>query len=206
VFELVDPCDPPISITATGWEPQEYTLTADSKSYSHPEVVIDPDFCPYKVEYTIQNLPNEETAITQPDSDEGTFVILYQTGLYPLDKEQQVDAVFTSESVYGENNTPVTEEASFKLSFNSPCVDPDFVSIKGITLPNLDYAIDQGSQTYDPHDLFAVSTVPIDHNFCGDLTVTPTYEGAPLEGGEPLTYDPATKSFTFESDEQSLEN
>ena len=58
-------CDPPISITSTGWENQVYTLTAVGESYTHPAVVVNPAFCPYTVTYLVNNLPNDESAVTQ---------------------------------------------------------------------------------------------------------------------------------------------
>ena len=183
-----------------------YTLTDEEQSYSHPEVVVEPEFCPYKVDYSIVDLPNGESAITQSASDAGTFNFLYTAGLYPLDKSQRVNALFTSETKYATSpSSPVTEPAHFDLTFRNPCVDPDFVSVKKINLPDLDYTINSGSVTYDPHALFVIETTPIDHDFCGLLTIVPTYEGAPLlDQSGPLTYDPASRSFTYESNEESL--
>jgi hypothetical protein len=51
MFELLDPCDAPISLgPASDWTPTiEYTLTDMNKGYQAPEFVINPSFCPFEV-------------------------------------------------------------------------------------------------------------------------------------------------------------
>ena len=44
---LPDPCDPPTSMSpAAPFVNQDYTLTAQGQSYTHPDFTVDPTFCP----------------------------------------------------------------------------------------------------------------------------------------------------------------
>lgn len=205
VFEFVDPCDPPVSITSAQWLDQRLMLT-DVGSYSHPEVIVEPQFCPFEAEYTISNLPNGESAITQDSVDESSFSFSYSTGLYPLDKSQTVSLVYTSTSTYGASNPSVTATFSFNLNFDNPCTDSDYVSIQCVSLPDLDYIINSGRQTYDAHGLPLIVTKPIVHDFCGELSIRPTLEGAPINAADLLSYDSVSRRFSIESDDLALIN
>ena len=50
LLTLLDPCDPPISVTGADFVNQDYTLTDIERSYTHPVFTISPDYC--KFEYT----------------------------------------------------------------------------------------------------------------------------------------------------------
>ena len=73
-FTLVDPCNPPDSVTAgTPLTNQEYTITDNTQTYTHPENwVITPDYCPLSYTYEIADITDMpgESAITR---DEKTF-------------------------------------------------------------------------------------------------------------------------------------
>ena len=61
IIALVDPCDPPISVTGTDFTNQEYTLTDNQKEYTHPAFTVSPEYCP--IVFTIT-----ETLLTAGDS------------------------------------------------------------------------------------------------------------------------------------------
>lgn len=68
-------------------------------------------------------------------------------------------------------------DSSFDLSFKNPCIDPAFVVIDAFTLEDLDYIINEGLVTYDPHTTLTVTTVPIVHDLCGELSVIAKFDG-----------------------------
>jgi hypothetical protein len=55
---LVDPCDPPTSLTAATLTNQEYTITDTTKTYTHPEWTIVPSYCPFAYTYDIADITN----------------------------------------------------------------------------------------------------------------------------------------------------
>ena len=45
-IELIDPCDPPTSLTAATLVDQTYEIAATAEEYEHGAFVVDPDYCP----------------------------------------------------------------------------------------------------------------------------------------------------------------
>jgi len=86
-FTLVDPCNPPDSVTAgAALENQEYTITDTTKTYTHPENwVITPAYCPLSYTYEIADITNMPgaSAITRVDK---TFSFYYDSDLIPLEE------------------------------------------------------------------------------------------------------------------------
>jgi hypothetical protein len=66
---LVDPCDPPTSLTLVSLTDQEYTITETAKTYTQPDWTIAPSYCPFTYEYTIADITNVAgaTAISRTD-------------------------------------------------------------------------------------------------------------------------------------------
>ena len=59
VLRLIDPCDPPTSITAPnpGFQDQDYILyDVPAKTYTHPDFVIVPAACPFITTYSYTTL------------------------------------------------------------------------------------------------------------------------------------------------------
>jgi hypothetical protein len=82
-LSLLDPCDPPTSITAATLFNQVYTITDDDATYTHPIFTVDPSYCPLYYSYTIGDITNisGESAITLVDK---TFFFDYSLDLEPL--------------------------------------------------------------------------------------------------------------------------
>jgi hypothetical protein len=55
---LVDPCDPPTSVTAATLENQEYTITDTDARYTHPDFTVDPAYCPLTYSYNSGEISN----------------------------------------------------------------------------------------------------------------------------------------------------
>lgn len=56
-FKIVvaDPCDAPVSITASSLEDKEYTITTGSVNYQIPVFMPDPDWCDISYTYTLSS-------------------------------------------------------------------------------------------------------------------------------------------------------
>ena len=80
---LVDPCDPPTSLTAATLTNQEYTITDTTKTYTHPEWTIVPSYCPFAYTYDIADITNVSgvKAISQTGKIFSTY---YAENLLPL--------------------------------------------------------------------------------------------------------------------------
>ena len=135
IITLVDPCDPPISVTGTDFTNQEYTLTDNQKEYTHPAFTVSPGYCPIVYTITETLLTAGDSAIvndiTGTKTDVTTFQYHYDKDLAPLGQTQTITVTAKSTSKYGVNNpTEVKEDSrSFILSFKNPCIDTSFVMI-----------------------------------------------------------------------------
>jgi len=82
---LVDPCDPPASLSKPAIVNQVYTITDDNADpYTHPEFVVSPLYCPVTYQYNVSLLSNNESAITQDSVDKKKFTFFYNQDLDPL--------------------------------------------------------------------------------------------------------------------------
>ena len=85
-------------------------------------------------------------------------------------------------------------------------MDPLYVSFTAPILTNEVYIIASGPMPFTEHADFAIATKnpDFDATLCGEVTVTPKYEGVALTGAEILTYDPLNNRFTITSDDEAL--
>ena len=80
-FTLVDPCDPPTSVTAVVLTDQVYTITENNATpYTHPVFTIDPISCPFAYSYDLGKITNvaDASAVTRVDN---TFSFDYSQDL-----------------------------------------------------------------------------------------------------------------------------
>ena len=85
VFTLVDPCDPPTSMTGEDLTNQVYTITDDvATPYLHPDFDVEPSYCPLIYSYTKTPLDDGDSALGLPTSDDKTFTFYYDKNLDPL--------------------------------------------------------------------------------------------------------------------------
>jgi hypothetical protein len=134
-FTLVDPCDPPTSITAAVLTDQVYTITDEGAKYTHPDFVISPEYCPFMYSYAISEITNVagESAITRADK---TFLFSYSQSLLPVGNSQTVTVTATSSSIYSAAPSVLVDSSSFDLTILNPCIDPAFVTIEADVLLN----------------------------------------------------------------------
>lgn len=156
---LTDPCDAPVSISLDTPADQDYTLTTTALVITDPHTVtIDPDYCPFTLEYSVTNLSDGSSAITE--SPDGTFTVFWDSSRFPAGKTQTVTAVVTSRSDYGSDSTPKTATDSFDVNYLDPCIDPNVAIVSPTTQPTL------------PDDAYTGNTITFTHN---PYTVTPSF-------------------------------
>ena len=97
-----------------------------------------------------------------------------------------------------------TDTTSINIEIKDPCIDTNFVTITNAPLPMLEYIVFAPAETFAPHPEFTVSTSPYPHTLCGGIVYKGQYMGADLAANGPLTYDPATREFTADSEDSSL--
>ena len=158
---------------------------------------------------TISSITGESIIVdSDPGSNPPTFNFERSDSLDGLGETQTVTCKAISKTDYpnlDENGDPATDDngdpidtpkespdGTTELTPKNPCLDTDFVTIDALS-PNLDdvsYNVGDGPLVITPaHSDFTVTTSPITHDLCGDLVVTPQYEGAPVAPGDPVTYD-----------------
>ena len=71
------------------------------------------------------------------------------------------------------------------------------------SLDSQTYVPETGPSSFAAHGAFTVTTTPRTHALCGDVALSATLDGAPVDG-DPLSYDPASRVFTASSDDVSL--
>ena len=129
VLTLVDPCDPPVSVTGVSLGNQVYTLTDDSATpYIHPIFEIVPDYCPLMYSYSATSLNDGDTAVILPTSNDYTINFAYSKDLAPLGQTQTITVTAEAMSKYNFSTTK-SDSRTFDLTFDNPCIDTDFVNI-----------------------------------------------------------------------------
>ena len=105
MISLIDPCDPPLSISSQGLTNQVYTITnANATPYAHPVFISDPVYCEIDYTYSETKLSAGDSAISTLG---GTTEFFYDKDLAPLGQTQTVTVTATSNSVYGITQSPV---------------------------------------------------------------------------------------------------
>ena len=74
---LIDPCNPPNSISLPTLDTKTYTITDTLKQYEHPEAIVDPPYCKVSFEYDLPILNNGVTPVSYPVPDSRTAEYFY---------------------------------------------------------------------------------------------------------------------------------
>lgn len=140
-------------------------------TYTHPDFIAVPSYCPIDYTYNVPALANSGTPITRADK---TFTIFYDADLTPVD-ESPITVTVTGTSRSDKTSflpagtpaeTKATDSETFDVNFATPCLSDAFATL---TLTedqgDLSFNYDGVSQT------FSVPTGIIDPSIC-DLTVT----------------------------------
>ena len=105
------------------------------------------------------------------------------------------------------NVTPVSVSDTFNLRIKNPCVDSTYVQIAEATLTSQTYQLFDLASTglQWTHDAFTLNPAPKAAALCGEFTYKATFDNQVLdETSLPMSYDDASRSFTFYSEDFSL--
>lgn len=69
----------------------------------------------------------------------------------------------TTKSKYTTNNTPITKEGNFDVTFSNPCVDSAYVTIVAPTIDAMSYPVFRTPGEDNQHPVFTYTTSPRDH-------------------------------------------
>ena len=133
---MLDPCDPPQSITPPTLEDKTYyPLDTNFPTYTIGEFQIDPVFCEFDVTYSTSPLSNPiigapNTAITQgTGANVRDFDVEYLQEIDPISQTQTTTVTATSKTLYTQNNSAETATATWVLNFADPCASADKITI-----------------------------------------------------------------------------
>ena len=212
--ELIDPCLDP-EITFEQPDDQSVTLTDTQKTYPlSPQITVVPDFCTVTITSSTESAELDKHLVWDENTQTYTLAQVTDLNLLTSDKLGQTFPVTLTVSVSSPFSTdpPTVDEKTWDLEVKNPCLDTDFVSISSPGLEELDYIVLSGlKDDYPAHADFIVTTSPlVGHSLCGDLRYEARYKGTPVPttngapGGEVLAYDPTTKQFKVETDDETL--
>jgi hypothetical protein len=204
---LVDPCVNP-TVTLPESQTVEYTLTDLAKIFTlTPQASVQPSICQIDSETTTPvDSGIQDNVVYDKDAETITITQITDT-LIPSDpnNDGSTSAEVTITTTYTTtdyNGNTVTTEVTHTVIVKNPCLDPLYVSIQAPSDFELqDYIIDSGSKNLNVHGLFTVVTQPVTgHNLCGNLSLTPKYDGASLPSADTLTqvtYESAASQFAI---------
>lgn len=165
ILTLVDPCDPPNSITSPsnpGFENQSYILFDAEKVYTHPPFSAVPAECPLKYKYTKTSLSGGASAVEQDALDSKTFKIQWDTDLSPLGQTESIRVEVESYSIYGTNAAVVERaEGTFTVGYENPCFNVNFIELdenNDVILSDIQYPVGYG-EIRVPHDDISITAV-----------------------------------------------
>ena len=96
---LVDPCDPPKSISLSAIPDVNYVLTLDAETVTVPTPTVDPSYCKVYFTDSIQKFPNGETGVTSSIPENGqsdtvpNYSVYWDKDLYPVSPVAQTEIV-----------------------------------------------------------------------------------------------------------------
>ena len=129
---VIDPCDNPVSVTASTLSDQFYTITQNAFEYQFPVYAVSPTWCTITYAYAITNSVGA-AAINKFSSTTRTFTFKQLTDL-SLSGSSAKDYTITVTGTAGKT-TFASDKAFFNLQLKNPCIDPDFVKIQTYPLP-----------------------------------------------------------------------
>ena len=212
VITVIDPCDKPVSLTASTLAVQEYTITDDPKTYQVDAYTSDPAWCEITYTYSVDAVAGGSAVTFNADATLRTFTFDYSADLLlcgPVSTDYTV-------TVTGEIGITTKQSASetFTLTLENPCINSNFVTFAkpGITPQQYElYEHDPPGFQFN-HDPVTIVTQPISHTLCGLISYTSTFMTAGIDGilpmdniaQDPVGYDPANLQFTVYSEDFNL--
>ena len=210
-IQIMDPCDAPVSVTASVLTNQEYTITDDDAlPYTVPVYTADPSWCAITYTYTITDVSGDAVLTFNSDPLVREFAFNYSADLL-LCGLASTDYTVTVTGTAG-NIIETSDSADFILTLRNPCIDPAYITINQVPLPvGEQYILHDfkavGGYTFT-HTPFDIVTLPFQHSMCGGLTYTATFNGSPIDtttkAAVGMAYDTATQTFDIYSEDFAL--
>ena len=128
VVTIIDPCDKPDSLTASSATAQEYTITADPKTYQVPAFTPVPAWCAITYTYTVDDSSGGGAVAFEDDQNVRQFTFDYEDDL-DFCGPVSTDYTVTVLGEIGITETK-TDSTSFTLTLKNPCIDSSHVSFE----------------------------------------------------------------------------
>ena len=122
---VIDPCDAPVSVTASVLTNQEYTITQTTFDYQVPVYTADPLWCEIIYTYGITDISGDAALTFDPLTQIFSFE---QLDNLLLSGDVSTNYTVTVTGTAG-NDTPTSDDDKFLLMLKNPCIDPLFVSL-----------------------------------------------------------------------------
>lgn len=91
------------------------------------------------------------------------------------------------------------------MTLQNPCINPEFIDFKTGEISDQQYRVNEAAFDFS-HDLVVARTFPFQHDLCGDIGYDALWKDEYVDSQSvPLAYDSLTNTFTFESNDHSLE-
>jgi hypothetical protein len=169
---LLDPCDPPNSVTHRDLVDQSYRLAdLSAPTYTHANYDVDPVYCLLTYIYSETKLTDGEgnADVTAISRDDKTFTFFYNKDdapVSPVAQTQTVTVTATSDSKYETSYPKKSDFATFDLIFTDPCLSSSYSSVTETTQTS------PSSDKYSASDLtFTYNAFEVNPAFC-KTTVT----------------------------------
>ena len=147
VITVIDPCDQPVSLTASTLAAQEYTITDNSKDYQVDAYTSDPAWCDITYTFSVDAVSGGSAVTFNADATVRTFTFNYLADLL-LSGPVSTDYTVTVTGEIG-ITTKQSASATFTLTLKNPCIDSNFVTIEPAILLNKIYELHE----HDPDGL-----------------------------------------------------
>lgn len=206
IFEVdvIDLCDPPTgytqpTLTVPSYLDLEYTIT-DFDSYNLLPFVVSPPQCQGRVQYTFASNPSLVGAggNLATFTSQGVELDLYYVGSTDLagSSPGYTDYTCTITATIGQ----VTDSQTFNLRVKNPCMDPAYLQISNVAIPDIFYLLASNTGNQWNHQPFVIQGGSQVTSICGGLGYT-VNEGA-LDAF--ITYTEPTKQFSIYLDQLSF--
>jgi hypothetical protein len=172
-----------------------------------PQFSVDPSFCPTSP-ITSEVIGGGITVPFNPTDQELT-IPENTNDLSPSNPNddgstEEPYEVVTTFTVTPLTGAPIVETVTTTITQKNPCVSTTYVNINKPPLDRLAYTVFEDPEVYAAHPEFTVSTVPIDHDLCGEVVYKAQYDAVDIVPTDPLQYDPVTRIFTADSDDPAI--
>ena len=132
IMTIVNPCDAPVDVIPSVLSDMEYTITQAFFEYQIASYTADPAWCDISYSYSISTAQGDAAVTFDANTQKFTF---FEPSNLSLSGASQTDYTVTVIGTTG-NVSPVSKAASFNLKIRNPCIDPSYISLTSVALPD----------------------------------------------------------------------